>query len=335
MNLVTGAAGHLGNVLVRELLSKGENVKALVLPGEDLRSLEGLDIECIEGNILCKDDLRRAFEGIDTVFHMAALVAITTDQEDLLKRVNIDGTQNVIEVVKEMGVNRMIYTSSIHALERVPDGVGIDETLKFDANNMAGAYDRTKAAASLLVLDAVRSGLDAVIVCPTGVIGPYDFRRSELGEVIIDWMKSKPSISMQGHFDFVDVRDVAQGHILAKDSGKTGELYLISGEQTEISTLRSLVQSAMGIKTHEIKFTAPIAYLVAPIAELYYRITKTRPKFTRYSIETLQSNSQISSTKAKQQLGYQPRNVAVTIKDTVQWWLQNHSLTKSSLRSQK
>ena len=333
MNLVTGAAGHLGNVLVRELLAKGKKVRALVLPGEDLKSLEGLDVECVEGNILNKDDLRRACEGIDTVFHLAALVAITPDMEDLLKKVNVDGTQNVVDVVQEMGVRRMVYTSSIHALERPPEGVAIDETLKFDANNPAGAYDRTKAQASLLVLDAIRNGMDGVIVCPTGVIGPYDFRRSELGEVIIDWMKHKPSISMQGHFDFVDVRDVAQGHILAMEKGKSGELYLLSGEQSEISSVRSLVQAAMGINTREIKFTAPIAYLVAPLAELYYRITKTRPKFTRYSVETLQSNSQINSTKAREELGYEHRNIVVTIKDTVAWWLQNLGKTKSTLRT--
>jgi len=336
MNLITGAAGHLGNVLVRELLLKNEKVRALILPGEDTSSLEGLDVEMMEGDILNKKDINRACEGVDFVYHMAALVAITQDKEHLLRRVNVEGTRNVIEAVLNNGVKRMIYTSSIHALERPPEGVTINEQLHFDPQNPSGAYDRTKAEASLAVLDAIKNqGLDAVIVCPTGVIGPFDFKRSEMGEVILSWMKRKPSISMQGRFDFVDVRDVAKGHILAKEKGISGETYLISGEHVEISSVRQWVQSVVGIKTHEIKFSAPIAYLVAPLAEIYYRITKTRPKFTRYSVETLQSNSKISSAKAQKELGYQHRNFMETIKDTVQWWLKNLTKIKSTLRTNK
>lgn len=332
MNLVTGAAGHLGNVLVRGLLAKGQDVRALVLPGEDLHSLEGLKLEFREGNILNKEDLKKAMEGVDVVYHLAALVAITEDKAGLLRKVNVEGTRNVIEIAKEMGVRRMIYTSSIHALERPPEGVTIDETLKFDPNNPAGPYDRTKAEASLLVQESVQQGFEAIIVCPTGVIGPYDFRRSEMGEMILSWMKKKPSISMDGHFDFVDVRDVAQGHILAMEKGRSGETYLLSGEQVEISSVREWVQSIMGIKTHEIKFSAPIAYLIAPLAEAYYKLTKTRPRLTRYSVETLQSNSHISSEKAQKELGYQHRSLLLSIRDTVQWWVKNFSGTISSLR---
>lgn len=332
MNLVTGAAGHLGNVLVRELLKNKEKVRALVLPGEDVRSLEGLEIEIVEGNILNKESLRKAFIDIDYVFHMAALVAITQDQHELVRKVNVEGTCNVVEAAMEAEVKRFIYTSSIHALQRPPEGVTIDEKLAFDPKNIAGIYDQTKAEASLIVLDAAKQGLDAVIVCPTGVIGPYDYKRSEIGELILSWMKKTPSISVDGHFDFVDVRDVAHGHILARDYGTSGETYLLSGQQVEISSVREWVQSVVGIKTREIKFSAPIAYLVAPLAEIYYKLTKTRPQFTRYSIETLQSNSKISSSKAQKELGYKPRNLFETIKDTVQWWLVNISNTASSLR---
>ena len=332
MDLVTGAAGHLGNVLVRELLKQGRQVRALVLPGEDLRSLEGLDVEIVEGNILNKESLYRACDGIDVVYHLAALVAITADQESLMRHVNVDGTLNVIDAVQHVGVRKMMYTSSIHALERAPDGVVIDESLAFDVRNPAGPYDRTKAEASVAVLEAVKQGLNATIVCPTGVIGPYDFRRSEIGEMILTWMKKQPSISVDGRFDFVDVRDVANGHILAEQKGQPGHTYLLAGEQAEVSSVREWVQSVVGIKTPEIKFSAPIAYFVAPLAEIYYRVTKTRPRFTSYSIETLQSNSKISSAKAQRELGYQHRNLYESVRDTVQWWMENISKTASSVR---
>lgn len=335
MNLVTGAAGHLGNVLVRELLDNHEKVRALVLPGEDLSSLHGLDVEIVQGNILDPESIKPAFKNIEYVFHMAALVAITADKQDMLYKVNVEGTRNVIEEAKLAGVKRLIYTSSIHALQRPPEGVTIDETLPFDPENIAGAYDRTKAQASILVLETARQGFDALVVCPTGVIGPHDYRQSEVGGMILKWMKKNPSISVDGHFDFVDVRDVAKGHILARDNGKSGEIYLLSGEQVEISSVRQWVQSVVGIKTREIKFSAPIAYLVAPLAEVYYKLTKTKPQFTRYSIETLQSNSKISSGKAIKELGYKPRALFESVRDTVLWWLHNLSKTSASLRLPK
>ena len=332
MILVTGAAGHLGNVLVRELLVQGEQVRGLVLPGEDLTPLEGLDVEIFPGNILDLERMTEACREVDVVFHLASLVAITPDMLDLMRRVNVEGTRNVIEAVRRTVVRRLVYTSSIHALQRPTAGVMIDERLAFDPDNPAGPYDQTKAEASLLVLDAVRQGMDAVIVCPTGVIGPYDFKRSELGEMILAWMKKAPSFTVEGKFDFVDVRDVAIGHILAAESGRCGEVYLLSGEQIEISQMRNLVQKAAGVKTAEFKLPAAIAALLAPLAEVYYHLSHQKPIFTRYSVETLRSNSLISSRKATEELGYQPRPVAATIEDTVAWWKQNRERTSSVLR---
>ena len=333
MILVTGAGGHLGNVLVRELVARKEKVRAMILPGENLTSLEGLEVEIFEGNILDKARLLQACEGVDLVFHLASLVAITEDKIDLMRRVNVEGTQNVIDAARETGVRRLVYTSSIHALQRPEPDVTIDESLQFDPVNPAGPYDRTKAQATLLVLKAAEEGLDAVVVCPTGVIGPYDFKRSELGEMMLSWMKKGPSLSVQGKFDFVDVRDVALGHILAAEKGKRGETYLLSGEQLQISVMRSLVQQAAGIDTTEIKFPARLAAFVAPLAEFFYKITRTKPKFTRYSIETLRSNSKISSHKAQHELGYKPRRLYDTIKETVDWWKINVHKTISALRT--
>ena len=332
MNLITGGAGHLGNVLVRELLTRGEQVRVLILPGEDTQSLDGLVIERVEGNILDRESLIRAMTGVETVFHLASLVSITEEKLHLLQAVNVDGTRNVIDAAKQTGVKQLIYTSSIHALERPPEGILIDECLAFDPDNPAGAYDRTKAQASLLVLQASEEGLDTRIICPTGVIGPYDFRRSEMGELILSFMEKRVNILVDGAFDFVDVRDVAKGQILARDRGKPGETYILGGERIEVKFLHNIVQKITGKKTKAITFPLPIAVILAPMAELYYKITKTRPRFTRYSLETISSNSKISSAKAKKELGYHPRKLTKSISDTVRWWLSNLKLTKRSLR---
>ncbi len=332
MNLVTGGAGHIGNVLVRELVTRGESVRVLILPGEDTTSLKGLDIELIAGNVLDKDSLAKAMQDVDVVFHLASLVSITEDQSDLVEAVNVGGTRNVIEVAKQKHVNKLIYTSSIHALERPPQGVMISERCVFDPNNPAGAYDRTKAKASLLVQCAAHDGLDCRIVCPTGVVGPFDYRHSEMGELILSWMQKRVNLLVSGSFDFVDVRDVAIGHILARDKGVRGETYILGGEKIELTLLHTLVQKVTGKTTPPITFPLPIAKIIAPIAELYYKITKTPPRFTKYSIETVFSNSDISSEKASQELGYQPRSLVQSIADTVKWWMENLKRTKRTLR---
>lgn len=332
MNLVTGGAGHLGNVLVRELLARGERVRVLILPGEDTTSLEGLDIERIEGNVLDIDSLARAMQDIDVVFHLASLVSITEDKTGMLEAVNVGGTQNVIDAAKQTHIKKLIYTSSIHALERPPQGVMISELCDFDADNPAGAYDRSKAQASLLVERAAEEGLDCRIVCPTGVVGPFDYRHSEMGELILSWMQKRINLLVKGSFDFVDVRDVAKGHILACDKGERGETYILGGEKIELTLLHKLVQKVIGKEIPPITFPLPIAKIIAPIAELYYKITKTPPRFTKYSIETVFSNSDISSEKAKVELGYRPRTLAQSVADTVAWWIENLKITKRSLR---
>jgi len=332
MNLITGAAGHLGNVLARELVRRGESVRVLVLPGEDTSSLDGLPVEKVEGNILNPASLEKAFQGVDTVFHMAALVSLLEEHAPILYRVNVEGTLNVLQAARTCGVRRMVYTSSIHALARPPHGVPIDETLPFDTQNPAGAYDRTKAIASEAVRQAARSGLDAVIVCPTGVIGPYDFRRSEMGEMFLDWISTPVNWLIPGAFDFVDVRDVAIGHILARDLGGRSETYILGGEQISIPRLYSLVKEAIGSRIRAITLPIDVAMALAVLAEKYYRLARRRPRFTRYSIETLLSNSAISIEKARRQLFYSPRTLAESVRDTVAWWLENARRTRSTVR---
>ena len=320
MILITGAAGHLGNVLARELLAKGKQVRGLVLPGENLAALEGLDIEIVEGDVLDMLSLQKAMQGVEMVFHMAGIISIMPGRNDMMRRVNVDGTKNVIRAAQEAGVRRLVYTSSIHALSRDCKGK-IDECIPFDPHNPAGEYDRTKAEASLAVLNAVKDGLDAVVVCPTGVIGPYDYRDSEMGTLLRDWLRKKPHVLIEGEFDFVDVRDVARGHILAAELGRTGEVYLLSGTLIKLFQLKKLVQAAAGMRTATIMIPNWLAKIATRISPLYYRLTNQVPKFTDYSLETVQSNSNVSHLKAKRELGYRPRKMVATVADTVRWWL--------------
>jgi dihydroflavonol-4-reductase len=330
MILVTGATGHIGNVLVRRLVEKGEKVRALVWRGEDTTPLRGLDVEPIEGDVLDPESLKAAFIGIHKVFHLAGIISIMPGENPMVRRVNVEGTRNILQAALHAGVERLIYTSSIHAIRRAPHGMVIDETLPFDPANPYGAYDRSKAEASLEVQQAAADGLNAVIVCPTGVIGPYDFRRSEMGEVIRGAAEAKPMFYVEGAYDFVDVRDVAEGMLLADTHGRKGESYLLSGHKLTVRDLIEMVRGVTGKAFTNIKIPLGLAELVAKVTPTYYRIAKAKPRITPYSLEVLRSNSNISHAKATRELGFKPRPLVETIADTVRWFIENRQLKSAA-----
>jgi dihydroflavonol-4-reductase len=325
MNLVTGATGHIGNVLVRHLLARGQKVRAMLMPGEDPSPLDGLDIERIEADVLDFKSLQDAFRGIDVAYHLAGIITILPGLNQQVQAVNVLGTRNVIQAARLSGVRRLVYTSSIHALSRIPHGTIIDENVPFDPVHAISAYDHSKAQASLDVLQAVQEGLDAVIACPTGVIGPHDYRGSELGELILDCVKNKPMFYVDGAYDFVDVRDVAHGLALVSEKGRTGESYILSGERLSVLGMLKTVQGVIGRRLPTLKVPMQIARFSARFTPLYYRLSHTKPRFTTYSLETITSNSVISHAKAHRELGYSPRPLTETLADTVRWFLQIRS----------
>ena len=328
MNLETGATGHIGNVLVRELVARGKAVRAMVMPGEDCASLEGLPVEVVEANVLDRPALDQVMRGVEVVYHLAAVISILPGKDEAVRRINIEGTHNVLQAARAAGVRRLLYTSSIHALSRTEHSGYIDESVPFDPQNPIGEYDRSKAAASLEVMDAVRDGLEAVVVCPTGVIGPHDYRSSEMGLLFVDWMEDKSNVLIDGAFDFVDVRDVATGMILAAEKGVPGDLYILSGEQISLVTMMKIVKALLRLPIRLVKIPLPLARLFAHIALLYYRFSHTKPRFTPYSVETVADSTPISREKARVQLGYNPRSLAVTIRDTIEWWRGHQKLVK-------
>lgn len=326
MILVTGATGHIGNVLVRKLVSAGRRVRALIWKGEDTLPLQGLDVETLEGDLLEPESLAPAFEGVKQVFHLAGLISILPGADSLLQRVNVEGTRNMIAAAQQAGVERFVYTSSIHALEDRPAGVVIDEDVPFLLGGAPDGYSRSKAEASLAVQEAVRNGLPAVIACPTGVVGPYDFRRSEIGSVLMDAALGKPMAFVEGAYDFADVRDVADGLMLAGERGRIGESYILSGSRISVRYMLATVREVTGRAFMCIKIPFGIARFAARFMPLYYRRTRSRPRFTRLSLDILRSNSHISHLKATRELGYQPRSLYESIADTVAWLLENRRL---------
>jgi dihydroflavonol-4-reductase len=324
--LVTGATGHIGNVLIRKLLDQGEKVRALIWRGEDTKPLKDLDVEQVEGDLLDHLSLETALCGVESVYHLAGIISIMPGRNPLVWKVNVEGTRNMLEAARRARVRRLVYTSSIHAIARAPHGVAMDESLGFDQNNPYGEYDRSKAAASLEVQKAAAEGLDAVIVCPTGVIGPYDFRGSEMGEVIRSASEARTMFYVEGAYDFVDVRDVADGMIAAHAHGRRGESYILSGNRISIRYMLETVREVTGKAFSSIKIPFSLAEFAARFTPWYYQRTKAKPRFTPYSLEVLQSNSDVSHAKAARELDFQPRPAFETIADTVRWFFENHKV---------
>jgi dihydroflavonol-4-reductase len=315
MILVTGAAGHIGNVLVRQLLQSGRRVRALVRPGKRPLALQGLDVELAAGDLLDRDSLDRALTGVDVVYHLAARISLAAGPDPQTERVNLDGTRHLLAAARRAGVQRLVYASSIYAM-RIPAVGTVDESCPFDPRHARGVYDRSKAAASLEVQKAAADGLDAVIVCPTAVTGPYDFRPSEAGRGILYNLPPGIKFYVDGAYDFVDVRDVAHGCRLAAERGRRGETYILGGDRLTVRQVAQTIWEAAGGWHAGIR----LPHWLADLAAAFLPLFSDDPIVTSYSLAAVRSNSYISHAKAARELGYRPRPARQAIWDATRWF---------------
>jgi dihydroflavonol-4-reductase len=238
-----------------------------------------------------------------------------------LHEVNVLGARNVARACLEAGVRRVVYTSSVHALEVPPVGVPLCETTEFRPEALDGDYARSKARASIEIRESVERGLDAVMVFPSGIIGPYDFRLSEMGHLFTDFARGRLKAYVDGAYDFVDVRDVVAGLILAAERGRRGEGYILSGERISVKGLLALLEQVTGVRSRARRLPIRLARFAARFAPVYYRLRRAKPRFTSYSLRVLASNCLMSSAKAASELGYAPRPLRETVRNTIEWFV--------------
>ncbi len=324
--IVTGASGFLGNNIIR-MLEHDDNaeVRAFVLNGESISSLNNLKCSIYYGDVTKADTLNSVFEGSGDaeifVIHCAAVVYIKSKYNSRVYDVNVNGTKNIVDKVLEYNA-KLIYVSSVHAIPEKSDGNLISEVSIFNPDNVVGLYAKTKAEAARYVMDSVKDkGLNACIVHPSGILGPYDFSNSHLTALVREIVRGKLPMCVKGGYDFVDVRDVAKGIIMACDKGKMGECYIMSGEFVSIKRLADLVCDVVGRKRIKVVLPIMIAKVVAPFYEMYYNVKGKTPLFTKYSLYTLSSNSNFSNEKAKRDLGFVTRDITDTVRDMVMWIL--------------
>jgi dihydroflavonol-4-reductase len=315
--LVTGGGGRLGNVLVRRLLDNGHGVRVLE-PGSLPESLAGLDIDFVSGSVIDADDVSRAVEGVDVVYHLAAKIDLSPKKDPMMYSINIEGTRKVVEACRSRGL-RLVHTSSHHALEREP----LDQPLTEDkplALDEKGEYHRTKAIGETIVLDACKRGLDAVIVNPGSMIGPYDFEPSMIGAALIDIYFGRVPVLLDMLSDYVDVRDVADGMIAAAEKGRRGERYLLTGDVIPVMDMVSLYGELTGAKVPTRALPLWVGWVLLPFALLESAATKKEPFITADMLRASVSNEVVSHDKAHRELGYTIRTLRESLTDAVAWY---------------
>ncbi len=317
---ITGASGHIGNCLARELSDQGIAVKVLLHNFEnDLRSL---NVDIVNGDLLNIDSIDQLCDDVDIVYHLAAKIAIDKKDRDLVYETNVNGTRNLVKICKEKKIKRLVHFSSIHALNAYPLDQILDENRPL-VESTKMIYDLSKADSERVVLKAASEDLDAVIVNPTAVVGPYDFKPSYLGQALIKIYSNQLPMLIRGGYDWVDVRDIVQGAIQAAVKGRRGERYLLSGHYYSLKELSEMVGRISGKKIP--KYIAPmfLARLGRPFIGLYASIRKEHPLYTKESLDILKNSPRyISCKKAARELTYRPRPLEETLNDTFQWYRQ-------------
>ena len=229
ISVVTGATGHIGYALLMKLVAKNEKVRILIR--KDSSIFDGIDAEKYYGDVTDPESLERAFEGADIVYHLAGMIDVTSGHEETIWNVNVEGTKNVVKACRKCNVKRLVYASSVDAIPPLPGNELMTEISSFNPDNLEGTYAKTKAVATQYVLDNNSDTLETVVTHPGACIGPYDFKTSNVGEMVRMYMNGKFPVSLNfGAYNFVDVRDVADGMYAAADKGKAGECYILTGE---------------------------------------------------------------------------------------------------------
>ena len=322
--IVTGATGHIGNVMVRKLCEQGQNVKVLALPNEDLSPLENLKVDIVFGDVTDRDFVFKFIEKDAVVMHLAGIIDIGTTPEELVRNVNVNGTKNIVDACIENKAKKLLYLSTVHIIDPQKVGDILREPTEFDKNKVVGTYAKTKLEATKYIFDACKEkGLNATVLYPSGVLGPYDFKISELGQVILDYMNHKLIAYVKGGYNFVDVRDVADATINAVTMGRKGEGYIVSGTAMSLKEMLTVINKKLGRKKLPPKIALWFVRMFAGLSNLYYKMRHKKPVFSKYSLYKLNANSNFSNEKAKSELKFNPRPVEESICDAVDWFIEN------------
>jgi dihydroflavonol-4-reductase len=318
---LTGGTGFVGANLARALLAAGWSVRALARPGSDRRNLEGLGLEVVDGD-LNDPDLARTIGAADALFHCAAHYSLYRADYDALVRSNVEGTRNVLAAARDAGVGRTVYTSSVAAIG-VRHGAVADETHQSAPEDLIGAYKRSKYFAEREATDAAAAGQDVVIVNPTTPVGPWDRKPTPTGEIFVRFMRGGMWAMVDTGLNIVDVEDVALGHLAAYDKGRSGERYILGGENLRLRDLLERVGSLVGRPAPRVTVPMWLPLAVAWTEERVLAKLGRTPTVPLDGVKMSGESMYYDASKARKELGIAPRPIDGAIRAAVRWFADN------------
>ncbi|MBD5653684.1 MAG: NAD-dependent epimerase/dehydratase family protein [Candidatus Eremiobacteraeota bacterium] len=318
---LTGGTGFVGANLARALLAAGWRVRALARPGSDRRNLADLELDIVDGDLV-DDDLERCIDGCEAVFHVAAHYSLFRKDREALMRSNVDGTRNVLRAARSAGVARTVYTSSVAAIGVRHGGIA-DETFQSPPEHLIGSYKLSKYLAEREAMAAARAGQDVVIVNPTTPIGPWDRKPTPTGDIFVRFLSGRMWAMVDTGLNFVDVADVAHGHLLAYDKGSSGERYILGGENLPLRTLLERVGAQTGRRAPRFSVPLWLPLGVAWFDETILTRLGRSPQIPIDGVRMSQESMYYDASKAKLQLGFRPAPIDGAIRTAIDWFAEN------------
>lgn len=324
--LITGATGFIGNHVTRLCLEKRDEVRVMVMPGEDRSPLNGMDVEFVEGNLLDPGSLARAVQGVDQLYHLAAMFAIWTKDPDLHFKINVDGARAIMQAALAAGIEKIVYTSSVAAIGIVGNGGLATEETAFNSWPWASEYILSKYISHQLVKGMVSDGLPVTMVMPGMPFGPGDRAPTPTGSMILRTLKGQMKNYWDGGICAVDVRDVAAGHLLAMEKGRIGESYILAnkaGNMTNNAFLRMLGDIAGVPDVAKNEVSGKTMLRVAKVVEAWSRLTGRAPMTTYKNTLYILQHGYVDPAKAVHELGLPQTPIETAVTDSIRWFREN------------
>jgi dihydroflavonol-4-reductase len=321
---VTGATGFLGSHVARALGDQGADLLLLVRPTSNLRNLEGLKAETAVGDLRDPASLEKAMAGCDAVFHVAADYRLWVRDPDEMYRSNVEGTRAILEAARKNRVRRMVYTSSVATIGFARNGPPADEDSPVSLEDMIGHYKRSKFMAEQIALEAGRSGMHVVTVNPTTPVGEQDVKPTPTGRIVVDFLKRKFPAYVETGLNVVDVRECARGHLMALEKGKSGERYILGGENLTLKQILDKLSRISGLPSPKVKLPYIFAFATGVIDEaITGRLMKQEPRATVDTVRMGKKKMFATSDKAERELGWKIVPVFEALRRAVEWFQAN------------
>jgi dihydroflavonol-4-reductase len=320
--LVTGATGFVGSHVAGRVLSAGQSLRVLTRPSSDGRALRALDAERVEGDLRDAASLERALRGVNRVFHVAADYRLWSRNPAEIYESNVTGTRNLLEASKRAGVEQFVYTSTVATIAVDRPSLP-NESTDSRLDEMVGHYKRSKWQAEKEALKAAHDGLPVVVVMPTTPVGPGDWKPTPTGKLIVDFLNGKMPGYVETGLNFAGVEDVAAGHLLAAERGKSGERYLLGAENLSLKQMLDILAQVTGLPAPRLKIPHAIALGYAYTENIFSRMLGREPQVPVEGVKIARHNMFVDVSKAQRDLGYAPGPVAAAFERAVRWYEEN------------